>query len=111
MNTLRYFPSFVTFNNEGEGYKAVGNTTLLYDNEREQWAVGMTGAGMDFTPELVATFVNLGQGVPLELATSLTRNYRASLDQSVHERICDLVGNALVEYAANLHARGCNLLA
>ncbi len=99
MNTLRYFPFFVQFTEE-DRYKTVGNTTLLYDTDEEEggWAVGMTGGGMDLSPDLLATFINLEKGVPLELARNINRDYSAYINKETHEANCDLLAQAFLDY-------------
>lgn len=97
MNCLRYFPSFVEFEEE-DRYKTIGNTCLLYDTGLEAWAVGMTGGGMDLSPDLLATFINLEKGVPLELAFGINRNYSAYISKETHEANCDLLAQAFLEY-------------
>lgn len=99
MNALRYFPPFIDFKEE-DCEKAVGNATLLYDDDEENggWAVGMTGGGMDLSPDLLATFINLGHGVPLELAFGIRRDYPAYVSRELHEANCDLLAQAFLEY-------------
>jgi len=96
MNCLRYFPSFVSFD-LADRFKVSGSTCLLYDNELEAWAVGMTGGGMDLSPHLLATFINLGKGVPTELASSIRRDYNAYVNKEEHEKNCDLLADAYDE--------------
>ena len=100
MNALRYFPSYVDFFKEEYRDKAVGNTTLLYDNDEENggWAVGMTGGGMDLGPDLLATFLNLEEGIPLELAFNIRRDYSASIKPFHHKANCDLLAQAFLDY-------------
>ncbi len=108
MYALRYFPSFVDFNEE-DRYKVAGNTCLLYDSEEEAWAVGMTGGGMDLSPHLVATFINLEKGVPLELARNMRKDYNAYVSPEVHKENCRLMSMALVEFGLRLINEGLNL--
>jgi len=108
MNCLRYFPSFVSFTEE-DRYKVGSNTCLLYDNEREAYAVGMTGGGMDLSPHLLDTFIQLEKGVPLELAESVRANYNAYISQERHAENCELVADALLNYGVRLIARGQEL--
>lgn len=107
MNALRYYPDFVHFDEE-DRYKVAGNTTLLYDNDKEAWAIGMTGGGMDLAPHLVATFINLGKGVPAELAMNISTNYNAYVNEKVHAENCRLLAKAFHNYAdrMNGYARG-----
>lgn len=108
MNCLRYFPSFVEFE-EWERYKCSGSTCLIYDNECGAWAVGMSGGGMDLSPHLLDTFVKLGKGIPTELADSITVNWNAYVDKNVHSKNCELLADAYeynserqLNYAKNL---------
>lgn len=98
MNALRYFPSCVDFNDE-EQQKVYGATGLIYDNELEAWAVCMTGGGMDLSPHLLATFINLSNGVPIELAIGIKRNYNAYVAKEEHEENCDLLTKAFDDKA------------
>lgn len=93
MNCLRYYPSFIDFKEE-DRHKVHGATTLLYDGQREAWAVGMTGGGMDLAPHLLATFINLGKGVPYELAQSIKRNWSAYVEKAEHLENCELLAQA-----------------
>lgn len=93
MNAVRWFPSFVSFT-EADRYKCSGSTCLIYDTEGERWGVGMSGGGMDLSPHLLATFVNLGKGVPSELASSIRRDYSAYVETATHEANCDLLAYA-----------------
>jgi len=108
MNCLRYFPSLVSFEEE-DRYKVASNTCLLYDNEREAFAVGMTGGGMDLSPHLLDTFIQLDKGVPLELAESVRANYNAYVSQERHAENCELVAGALLNYGVQLIAKGQEL--
>ena len=108
MTALRYFPSFVSFDEE-DRYKAVGNTTLLYDSDENAWAVGMTGAGMSFAPDLLATFINLEKGIPLELAPSITRDYSAYVDKNIHTTNCTLLALAFIDYGKEMFNRAFRL--
>ncbi len=110
MNALYYFPSFVGGFTAEDEKKCSGSTALLYDTKLEQWAVAMTGGGMDLSPHLVATFINLGKGVPLDLARDISAKYAAYVEEKEHLENCSLIGNAMVNFAANLHARGQDLL-
>lgn len=97
MNCLRYYPDFVSFEEE-DRQKASGNTTLLYDNVREAWAVGMTGGGMDLSPHLLDTFIQLEKGVPLELAESIRANYGAYVNKERHAENCELLAVAFFDF-------------
>lgn len=101
MNVLRYFPDFVEFSEE-DRRKVSGATTLLYDNELGAWAVGMTGGGMDLAPHLVDTFIELGKGVPLQLAKNITPKYRAYVDRYKHADNCELLAEAFDRYADSM---------
>jgi len=109
MNALYYFPSQAEFKEEDRDL-TVGSTTLLYDNWHQRWAVGMTGGGMDLSPDLAATFVNLGWGVPVNIAGYLRANYRAYIDKELHLEVCRAVGKAMEEYGEAMRLRGVNLL-
>lgn len=104
MNALRYYPDYVHFDEE-DRYKVAGNTTLLYDNDKEAWAVGMTGGGMDLAPHLLATFINLGKGVPAELAMNISTNYNAYVNEKVHAENCRLLAIALWNYGEKFKSR------
>lgn len=98
MNTLRYFPSCVSFS-EDDRYKVAANTCLLYDAALEQWAVGMTGSGMDLRPYLLETFINLGRGVPREIADAINKEYSAGLCKEQHQGNCELLARAYEDEA------------
>lgn len=93
MNSLRYYPDFVDFD-EADRYKVRGACTLVYDSERRAWAVGMSGGGMNLAPDLLATFINLGKGVPTELADGIKRNYSGNVRENEHAENCDLLARA-----------------
>ena len=93
MNALRYFPSFCTFDKQDQE-KCSGATCLIYDIHLDQWAVGMSGGGMDLAPHLLETFINLGKGVPLQLAYNISRSYNAYVPKQTHERNCVLLAKA-----------------
>lgn len=103
MNALRYFPSFIDLKEE-DRYKTTGTCTLLYDNDEENggWAIGMTGGGMDLGPDLLATFINLESGVPLELAFNISRDYSAYISKEIHEANCDLLAQAFLNYGNSM---------
>ncbi len=98
MNALRYFPSFIDFDEE-DRYKISGATTLLYDNEFDAWAVAMSGGGMDLGPHLLDTFVELGKGVPIELSQEINLNYNAYVNNKKHIENCKLLAKAFIEKA------------
>ncbi len=98
MNALRYFPLFITFEEE-DRYKVSGATTLLYDSELDAWAVAMSGGGMDLGPHLLDTFVSLEKGVPMELAEAINLNYNAYVDKEKHIENCRLLAKAFQEKA------------
>ncbi len=103
MNCLRYFPSFCSFDKDDQK-KCNKTTVLLYDTYLDQWAVGLTGGGMDLAPHLLETFINLGNGVPTELAAAISRNYNAYVDKETHINNCELLANAFKREAKqNLH--------
>lgn len=108
MNCLRYFPSFVSFKEE-DRYKVAGNTCLLYDNKLDSWAVGMTGGGMDLTPRLIDTFINLEKGIPLELAQGLNANYHAYVHPEKHAENYELIAKSLLDYSVRLAFRATEL--
>ena len=98
MNCLRYFPSFCSFDKDDQ--KRCSNATVLvYDTYLDQWAVGMSGGGMDLAPHLLETFVNLESGVPLELAREISRNYNAYVDKRTHEENCGLLADEFKQEA------------
>ena len=98
MNALRYFPSFIDFEEE-DRYKVSGATCLLYNNELEAWAVAMSGGGMDLAPHLLDTFIELEKGVPIELAEAVNLNYNAYVDNKKHIENCKLLAKAFREKA------------
>jgi len=108
MNALYYFPSCVSFS-ESDRQKVAGNTTLLYDTELEQWAIGMTGGGMDLSPKLLATFINLEKGIPENIALSIRANYSAGIDTKKHLENCLIVADAFKAKGKQLIARGESL--
>jgi hypothetical protein len=102
MYALRYYPNFVSFTGEEETSSA---TCLVYDTELERWAVGMTGGGMNLAPHLLDTFINLGKGVPLELADSISRDYNAYIPKEIHLNNCDLLTESYKEYSEQVGHR------
>ena len=108
MNALYYFPSYVSFL-ESDRQKVAGNTTLLYDTELEQWAVGMTAGGMDLSPHLLATFINLEKGIPEVIAFSVDQNYRANMDEKTHANNLQILADAFKAKGKQLIARGESL--
>lgn len=109
MDGLWYFPAKIQFQEEDRD-KVSANCTLIFDTELEQWAVGLTGAGMDFTPHLVDTFIRLDRGVPLPLVSRLSRNDEAYLNLKDHLRNCQIMGNACLRYSAMMHQYAIELL-
>ncbi len=108
MNALRYFPDFVSFD-ETDRYNCASNTCLLYDRERDAWAVAMTGGGMDLSPHLLDTFIRLGSGVPLELAESIRANYNAYVSKERHEENCKRLAKAFIEHGVRNMRRAMEL--
>ena len=91
MNCIRYYPSYVSFEEE-DRYQVDPNTTLLYDYQLKSWGIGMTtGGGMDLTPHLIDTFIKLAKGIPLELAQSVSKNNAAYISKDVHLSNCEIV--------------------
>jgi len=109
MNALRYYPDFIEFNDE-DRKKASPNTCLLYDTEREAWAVGMTAGGMDLAPHLLDTFIRLGKGVPIELAESIKKNYSAYVVDDRHLKNCKLLAKAFREKGKQFERQADELL-
>ena len=98
MNALRYYPSFIDFEEE-DRYKVSGATTLLYDSELGAWAVAMSGGGMDLGPHLLDTFIEIGKGIPTELAEGIDLNYNAYIERKKHIENCKLLAKAFREKA------------
>ena len=71
--------------------------------------VAMCGGGMDLTPQLIATFINLGKGVPVQLAMNMRKHYQGYVNKDVHAENCELVGKALQEYGKSISAKGITL--
>lgn len=95
MNTLYYYPSFVSFE-EADRYKTSGSITLLYDSERDQWAIGMTGGGMDLSPHLLDSFIRLEKGVPVNIAEAIRLNYNAYVREETHAENCRMLARAFL---------------
>ena len=106
MNSLYYFPDCVGFNGDEE---INGATCLLYDNELEAWAVGMTGGGMDLSPHLLDTFIKLGKGVPMNIAYAIKLDYSAYVDKEKHKNNCKLLAQAFEEKAEQFKNYAKNL--
>jgi len=83
MNSVYYYPSFVTFKEE-DRYKVASTTTLFFDIEEEAWAVGMTGGGMDLAPHLLETFIQLDKGIPMNIALAIRKNYSGYVNIETH---------------------------
>jgi len=108
MNSIWYYPSFVSFDNL-DRFKCSGATTLLFDHELDRWGVGMTGGGMDLGPHLLDTFISLGEGVPLQLALEVDRNYSAYVSRDTHLENCNHLGLALYRYSKRLESHAQKL--
>lgn len=100
MNALYYFPSFITFQEE-DRYKTASATTLFYDRNFDAWALGMTGGGMDLAPHLLDTFINLGKGIPFNIAQAIDKNYSAYISKPNHQANCLLLAQAFQEKASS----------
>ncbi len=109
MNTVYYYPAFVSFKEE-DRYKVASSTTLFYAIEEEAWAVGMTSGGMDLAPHLLDTFINLGKGVPLNIAQSISRGYSAYIDKCKHRNNCRILSDAFNQRASVLSGYADRLL-
>lgn len=105
MNTLWYYPQFISFT-DADRLKTVGCITLLFDKELDRWAIAMCGGGMDLTPQLVASFINLGKCVPVYLAQSMSVNYPGYVNQGLHLENCYQIANALKQYGKSISDRG-----
>lgn len=108
MNCLRYYPSFVEFT-EDDAEECSGATCLVYDNELGAWAVGMSGGGMDLSAHLLETFINLGKGIPTELAKSISINNNAYVNKEVHKKNCELLATAFERESENFKHRAKDL--
>jgi len=108
MNALYYYPSYVSFS-ESDRQKVAGNTTLLYDNDLEQWAIGMTGGGMDLSPHLLNTFIILEKGIPENIAFAVDSNYRAYVGEIEHRENLQILADAFKQKGKQLIARGKSL--
>ena len=108
MNALYYYPSYVSFS-ESDRQKVAGNTTLLYDNDLEQWAIGMTGGGMDLSPHLLNTFIILEKGIPENIAFAVDSNYRAYVGEIEHRENLQILADAFKAKGKQLIARGESL--
>jgi len=107
MNALRFFPSFVKFDGDE---KVSPNTCLIYDNDEKCWAVGMTGGGMDLSPNLLETFVLLGKGVPAELAETIDAEWCIiSLGKERGELVLSEIAKALDKKGDNLKNRASKI--
>ena len=109
MNALRYFPDFCEFELQQASKLCSGPTTLIYDNDLDSYAVAMTRGGMDLSPHLLDTFVNLGSGVPSELVGSISLNWNAYVDKKKHEQNCKLLAQAYREEARRYYSRAKEL--
>ena len=105
MNALWYYPPFCTFS-IADRLKTMGCITLLFDRELGRWAIGMCGGGMDLTPQLVGSFINLGKCVPLDLAMSMRVNYSAYVNQKLHLDNCAVIADAMQLYSKSIAERG-----
>jgi len=95
MYAIRYYPDFVTFDLQKDNdTKVSGNTVLIYDTQKEAYAVGMSGGGMDLSPHLLDTFIKLGHGVPSQLANDIRLDYNAYVNEDVHKQNCKLLAKA-----------------
>lgn len=98
MTSVYYYPSFISFNKK-DRYKTAPTTTLFYDTEEQSWAVGLTGGGMDLSPNLLATFIALGKGVPNNVARAVRKEYPAYINAKEHQENCDILGKAFEQEA------------
>jgi len=94
MNALYYFPSFISIENDEEISQSLSSCTILYDNELELWAVGMTGGGMDLTPQLADAFIKIGKGIPEKIAENLNASYSGGIGEELHKTNCLSVAKA-----------------
>ena len=107
-STLRYFPSIFTFNEQDE-QKCSLATCLIYDRYLNQWAVGLTDDERDLSPNLLETFINLGKGIPMELADDICRAYSSYVDKDTHAINCELLAHAYKKEARRNHQRAISL--
>ena len=104
MNSIWYYPGFVTFT-DSDRYKCSGSTTLLLNLELERWGIGLTGGGMDLSPHLLDTFLSLRKGIPLQLAVDVRPDYSGYINEEKHRKNCDNTGLALSEYANRIELK------
>jgi len=109
MNAVYYYPSFVTFQEE-DRYKTASTITLFYDIEEDSWAVGMTGGGMDLAPHLLETFINLGKGIPINIAQSISKDYSAYISKPNHQANCLLLAQAFQQKSSDFNRYSKRLL-
>lgn len=108
MSVAYVFPDYVKYN-PALPLLTKGNTTLIYDNENECYLLCLTGGGMDLTPDLLASFISIGHGVPLNIATNTTLNYSASISEPEHQENCQALAQALKDFADSCNMRANNL--
>lgn len=77
--------------------KCSNATALIYDSKLDRYAVAMTGGGMDLSPHLLDTFINLGKGVPISIAENIRKDYNAYVDREKHLKNCKLLSEAFKE--------------
>jgi len=104
MNCLYYYPSFCSFTEE-DRQKTSGATTLLYDNELDRWAVGMTGGGMDLSPHLADTFIKLKSCIPSNIAHAIRKNYNAYVKPETHQLNCRILAKSFIHEAQSSNNR------
>lgn len=94
-----YLPRHTEIDGEdlGGGKYDSERVVLLYDNYRSRWLIAHT-SGEDVTPEIVNLLIQLGVGVPLELALRLDVTYCGSLADETHTKNCLAVYEALQSY-------------
>lgn len=94
-----YLPRYIEIDGEdlGGGKYDSDRVVLLYDNYRSRWLIAHT-SGEDVTPEIVNLLIQLGVGVPTQLALDLDVRQRGSLTDEAHTENCLAVYEALQSY-------------
>jgi len=60
---------------------------FLYEDEEEQAWIALMGGGMDLSPSILLTYLEIEKSIPLEWATEFQQDYRANISEENHKRI------------------------
>lgn len=85
MNYAYPLPSYVSASDDDNRKMAAENGLFLFSWNDEPW-MSLTGGGMDLTPNIIKTYLDLCDYVPEEWALEFDPNYKLHNDET-HERL------------------------